>query len=829
MYQGVPERSLANTTVSASDNIIHSCGENVNTKIRDTANRINGFERPKPNEGYALENGVSNNSISENSKKSNPSDEIFSKSAKTPQNEGADVTAMLKRADEVVTENYRKIEKALKGATEAKRASMIQEFSLDKAFNPDGTLKPDFLTRGNEAKADSEGEFKYSYAGKKAATADKLKLSTAESMLANGVDSETVRKETGWHKGYDGKWRFEIDDSEFDIALNGKYSRNPDIHRYNELVEKVYFLDNASAQEAAELAELDKKIGDKNITPNKLGDLIKHPTLFEAYPELADVDVYFHEGDANTASYHPGFKEISLPRKMRMDSKKLKSTLIHEIQHAIQDIEGFAGGSNTDMFVNSSERSAYQQYRDTAGEIEARDSAARLNYSQEQRKNTRPDIDKEDVVFAYDSNISYALAENAEAEVEAAINNKIRKDYVKLTENTPSILLAQKGVKNLPLFMKPSHVRENILTEGEALAKGYKVDEHTNYHGLGKEKFLEVIGDLDNVTEAYRGTKNADNPQRGEKYFLLISKLTDADGNIINVPIYINEKTRYHDVIVDTNKVATVFGKNELQEYVKREIRKGNIVRIKKRNFQVSDAATPIVAGYDKKVSNNSIPNPEEKVNPSDEIFSKSAKTPQNSQEATEASTEEQTVTEEPKMQNSASKRLESEFYSVKLRGRENEIRADLKKLSEDTGEEIRPFRGEFTEQGKKNFISTKKMITSLNNEGGAGMHFVIVEANDSFNGVQKGDIIYIAADAIERGISEGELASFAGTVAHEFGHALEGSSEFDELTERLMQDDMLLAAAMNAVEGGYGITIAEAQRLRNKKKSRSPCKGREN
>jgi len=39
---------------------------------------------------------------------------------------------MLKRADEVVTENYRKIEKALKGATEAKRASMIQEFSLDK-------------------------------------------------------------------------------------------------------------------------------------------------------------------------------------------------------------------------------------------------------------------------------------------------------------------------------------------------------------------------------------------------------------------------------------------------------------------------------------------------------------------------------------------------------------------------------------------------------------------------------------------------------------------------------------------------------------------------
>ena len=73
---------------------------------------------------------------------------------------------MLKRADEVVTENYRKIEKALKGASEAKRASMIQEFSLDKAFNPDGTLKPDFLTGESSASAESDGEFKLSRTGK---------------------------------------------------------------------------------------------------------------------------------------------------------------------------------------------------------------------------------------------------------------------------------------------------------------------------------------------------------------------------------------------------------------------------------------------------------------------------------------------------------------------------------------------------------------------------------------------------------------------------------------------------------------------------------------
>ena len=35
-------------------------------KEKDTADRINGLERPKPNEGYAYINGVSNVNISQN-------------------------------------------------------------------------------------------------------------------------------------------------------------------------------------------------------------------------------------------------------------------------------------------------------------------------------------------------------------------------------------------------------------------------------------------------------------------------------------------------------------------------------------------------------------------------------------------------------------------------------------------------------------------------------------------------------------------------------------------------------------------------------------------
>lgn len=39
----------------------------ITNKIKDTADRINGLERPKPNEGYALKNGISNNSVHQNS------------------------------------------------------------------------------------------------------------------------------------------------------------------------------------------------------------------------------------------------------------------------------------------------------------------------------------------------------------------------------------------------------------------------------------------------------------------------------------------------------------------------------------------------------------------------------------------------------------------------------------------------------------------------------------------------------------------------------------------------------------------------------------------
>lgn len=63
----------------------------ITEKLRDTVNRIDGFERPKPNEGYALESSVSINSIPNSS-----------------ENVNNDVSYSAKKSDTVqrITENF---------------------------------------------------------------------------------------------------------------------------------------------------------------------------------------------------------------------------------------------------------------------------------------------------------------------------------------------------------------------------------------------------------------------------------------------------------------------------------------------------------------------------------------------------------------------------------------------------------------------------------------------------------------------------------------------------------------------------------------------------
>ena len=186
---------------------------------------------------------------------------------------------------------------------------------------------------------------RYSMAGANARGADLNALEQAQEMKEKGESDETIFRQTGWYAGADGKWRFEIDDSGMETDTKWKFLRNPNARRYNKLFETAYLYDDATEAELQELQVLEKDLKGVRKSPLYLDEIVKHDKLFESYPELRNVKVRFGADIGNReGTYQNG--EIVLRAGLKLEPEKLKRTLIHEIQHIIQEQEGFARGTN---------------------------------------------------------------------------------------------------------------------------------------------------------------------------------------------------------------------------------------------------------------------------------------------------------------------------------------------------------------------------------------------------------------------------------------------------------------------------------------------------
>lgn len=417
--------------------------------------------------------------------------------------------------------------------------------------------EPEGLTLRAVDKVKSRGPpEKYSYAGRNAESADLDALHEAERYEMQGVDAETIRQKTGWFRGADGKWRWEIDDSGAETDTKWNFLRNPDAKRYNELFEKAYLYDTATAEDLNELQILDKNLKGVRKSPLYLDEIVKHDKLFEAYPALRDVKVRFEANTGNVeGAYHDGSNEIVLRAGLKLEPERLKDTLIHEIQHAIQSTEGFSGGSSPEYWArrdyesgdmietrlqkekngilrtlekdevnkyvrytelerelgklfladeNSEDGKRYNKleaeqdaiyeelypnkwfkslldidrkmenpsevytdlYRDTAGEIEARDAASRRGLTAEERRNRKPDTGDENTVFADGSGWSSHSEQDSET---SSIKEQIENSREKLNAMG---LVARASV---PTDLKSKDAAAQWAAE-RLKSSGYKVD-----------------------------------------------------------------------------------------------------------------------------------------------------------------------------------------------------------------------------------------------------------------------------------------------------------------------------------------------------------------
>lgn len=148
-------------------------------------------------------------------------------------------------------------------------------------------------------------------------------LATAESKLASGVPKEAVFQELGVFKGPEGKWRYEIDDSNIPQKL--------------------------------QLTE------DKLFEYPRVSESLPHNELFNAYPDAADIRLAPYLGnDGTMGTYLRDQNAIELKPIARGDmtpqaSRSATSTLLHELQHAVQGREGFARGGSPGQFSSASE------------------------------------------------------------------------------------------------------------------------------------------------------------------------------------------------------------------------------------------------------------------------------------------------------------------------------------------------------------------------------------------------------------------------------------------------------------------------------------------
>lgn len=199
---------------------------------------------------------------------------------------------------------------------------------------------------------------RYSYGGRNANRADSESLARAEEMERAGEDPEAIRQETGWHRGADGLWRFEIDDSGMEYRRTGDAARmsDPEYREYLALWDKGVAKAEATEEELERLRELDARYGKVGMLSSiniangnaTLGDVLIHDELFRNYPQLRRTGIRFADLDPGVrGEYRPGRNEIALNNSLRGAPE---DTLIHEIQHAIQRAEGFATGSSTEYW-----------------------------------------------------------------------------------------------------------------------------------------------------------------------------------------------------------------------------------------------------------------------------------------------------------------------------------------------------------------------------------------------------------------------------------------------------------------------------------------------
>lgn len=247
-------------------------------------------------------------------------------------------------------------EKSFRRIRETTRKFLSETESREPAAEISDATRRTQDSDGNE-KAARRGGTRASMAGPKAKTASSKSLALAEAMEEDGASREEIWRKTGWIRGADGQWRFEVDDSKAEFRPNGdaRLLGEPRYRRLEELTDKWGDSFEKGGEplteaEEAEMEALQEEYSDRLWEKKyELQDFLKHDELYEAYPMLRHTTARFEKLDSGVkGKFDKRSNAIVLSDSL---FGKGPETLLHEIQHIIQKYEGFQGGTSPEYWA----------------------------------------------------------------------------------------------------------------------------------------------------------------------------------------------------------------------------------------------------------------------------------------------------------------------------------------------------------------------------------------------------------------------------------------------------------------------------------------------
>ena len=393
-------------------------------------------------------------------------------------------------------------------------------------------------------------------------------LDVARQMEEAGKDAKTIRLATGWERGADKLWKYEVPD-EYDLANLEKRLQEE--------------LDNGAA----------KTWG--IVYPSDLGQLLKE------YPDFnVDIMVWVGKEFENNGAYSPATEgdENTFGRSasIEVEAKTIADIapiLAHEIQHAIQEIEGFAEGGQVRGLkdklsaeldkrvatikqlreegrneeadellqmskglayaVINNEDDAYGNYKKLAGEVEARNAATRIGKSIQERRESllseTEDVAREDQIILMESlGRKNMIGTIANVPTYDAVEGTEFGDWLKFVDtNTIAKGKTQFYIANTGPILNKYGINGKINVSRKAI----NPKKHTPNadHVLGVQEWIDVVDTINDpiYITRYNGSTNS----------YRIYTIAKVNGKNICVGVDVNTANG-----VEITKIKTAFGRD---------------------------------------------------------------------------------------------------------------------------------------------------------------------------------------------------------------------------------------------------------------------------